>query len=67
MRHLSSLLFLLIIGLALEVGTSCTKQTVTPSNSNAVIKDFKATHTDSTTTSQPSTGHQCGNGHNGQG
>lgn len=66
MRHFSASLCLLALGLAIEMGTSCSKQTLPPASTNVVVKDFKVIQQD-TATSQPSTNHGCSGHVGGQG
>jgi len=63
MRHLSSILSILALGLVVGMGTSCKKETVSPANSSISGTTAKVyQQQDTTTTSQPYNDHQCGNG-----
>jgi hypothetical protein len=70
MRHFSTLLCILALGLALETATSCTKDSVAAptTNNNIVVRDYKVNQSDTTGTytADPSSGgHNCGNGGTG--
>jgi hypothetical protein len=63
MRHLSTFLCVLALGLIVEMGTSCKKETVSPDNSSVAGTPAKVyQQQDTTTNSQPYNDHQCGQG-----
>jgi hypothetical protein len=62
MRHFSTFLSILALGLVVEMGTSCKKQTLSPANSTVSGTPAKVYHQDTTYTSQPYNNHGCGNG-----